>query len=388
MRYGLGYCGSKNGIAEWVCDYIPNSRNFYDLFAGGCAITHCSMLRKKSENYLINDISDVVELFYDAVMGKYKNETRWISREDFYNLKDNAPYIRYCWSFGNRGFEYMYSREVEPWKKALHYARVFGDFSEFAKFGINITNADRVTVARNQDEWKQKYIIWYCKEILHSSLDVLELQKNLTERIERNPEELRNYLLTGLKNAGKRPCDVDKYLGTNGMAGHYFGKSQWVFPTREVYIKLQSFLDLPLEYEKIYGLQDLLQSLQSLESLERLERLESLERLKLSRLSYTEVKIEPDSVIYCDIPYRNTDSYNNTEFDHEAFYSWCEQQTEPVYISEYWMPPERFECIAEIEKTVTYSSGAGNKAIEKLFVPKTQIRSGLYEQHRKQKYLF
>ncbi|MBQ2175720.1 MAG: DNA adenine methylase [Alphaproteobacteria bacterium] len=372
MRYGLGYCGSKNGIAEWVCDYIPNSRNFYDLFAGGCAITHCSMLRKKSENYLINDISDVVELFYDAVMGKYKNETRWISREDFYNLKDNDPYIRYCWSFGNRGFEYMYSREVEPWKKALHYARVFGDFSEFAKFGINITNADRVTVARNQDEWKQKYIIWYCKEILHSSLDVLELQKNLTERIERNSEELRNYLLTGLKIVGKRPCDVDKYLGTNGMAGHYFGKSQWEFPTYEVYVKLQSFLDLPLEYEKIYGLQDLLQSLQRLQSLERLQSLQRLERLTLSVGSYKIVKIEPDSVIYCDIPYRGTAEYIGG-FNHDEFYSWCEQQTELVIISEYDMPRDRFVCIAEKEKPVLLASGTSGKAIERLFIPKHQI---------------
>ena len=365
MRYGLGYCGSKNGIAEWVCDYIPNSRNFYDLFAGGCAITHCSMLRKKSENYLINDISDVVELFYDAVMGKYKNETRWISREDFYNLKDKDSYIRYCWSFGNRGLEYMYSREVESWKKALHYARVFGDFSEFAKFGINITNADRVTVARNKDEWTQKYILWYCQEILHSSLDVLELQKNLTERIERNSEELRNYLLTGLKNSGKRPSDVDKYLGTNGMAGHYFGKSQWVFPTREVYIKLQSFLDLPIEYEEVYGLQDLLQSL------ERLERLQSLERLTLSIGSYKDVKIAPDSVIYCDIPYRGTAEYIGG-FNHDEFYSWCEQQTELVIISEYDMPRDRFVCIAEKEKPVMLAGGVSGKATERLFVPKHQ----------------
>ena len=366
MRYGLGYCGSKNGIAEWICDYIPNSRNFYDLFAGGCAITHCSMLRKKSENYLINDISDVVELFYDAVMGKYKNETRWISREDFKNFKDNDPYIRYCWSFGNRGLEYMYSREVEPWKKALHYARVFGDFSEFAKFGINITNADRVTVARNKDEWEQKYIIWYCKEILHSSLDVLELQKNLTERIERNSEELRNYLLTGLKNAGKRPCDVDKYLGTNGMARHYFSKSQWEFPTREVYIKLQSFLDLPLEYEEIYGLQDLLQSLQSLQSLQRLQR------LTLSVGSYKDVKIVPDSVIYCDIPYRGTAEYIGG-FNHDEFYDWCEQQTELVIISEYDMPRDRFVCIAEKEKPVILAGGVSGKATERLFVSKHQI---------------
>lgn len=375
MRYGLGYCGSKNGIAEWVCDYIPNSRNFYDLFAGGCAITHCSMLRKKSENYLINDISDVVKLFYDAIMGKYKNEIRWISREDFYNLKDKDPYIRYCWSFGNRGLTYMYSREIEPWKKALHYARVFGDFSEFAKFGINITNADRVTVARNEDEWKQKYIIWYCKEILHSSLDVLELQKNLTERIERNSEELRNYLLTGLKNAGKRPSEVDKYLGTNGMAGHYFGKSQWEFPTREMYIKLQSFLDLPLEYEEIYGLQNLSQSLQSLESLQRLERLQSLQslqRLTLSIGSYKDVKIEPDSVIYCDIPYRGTAEYIGG-FNHDEFYSWCEQQTELVIISEYDMPRDRFVCIAEKEKPVMLAGGVSGKATERLFVPKHQM---------------
>ena len=377
MRYGVGYCGSKNGIAEWVCDYIPNSRNFYDLFAGGCAITHCSMLRKKSENYLINDISDVVKLFYNAVMGKYKNETRWINREDFNNLKDKDPYIRYCWSFGNRGLEYMYSREVEPWKKALHYARVFGDFSQFAKFGINITNVDRVIVTRNKDEWKQKYIIWYCKEILHSSLDVLELQKNLTERIERNSEELRNYLLTGLKNAGKRPCDVDKYLGTNGMAGHYFGKSQWEFPTREVYIKLQSFLDLPIEYDEIYGLQDLLQSLQSLQSLESLERLQSLERLeRLERLtlsigSYKDVKIKSDSVIYCDIPYRGTAEYIGG-FNHDEFYDWCEQQTELVIISEYDMPRNRFFCIAEKEKPVMLASGTSGKAIERLFIPKHQ----------------
>ena len=36
------------------------------------------------------------------------------------------------------------------------------------------------------------------------------------------------------------------------------------------------------------------------------------------------------------------------------------------------MPEDRFTCIAEIEKTVTLQSGAGNKAIEKLFIPKHQ----------------
>ena len=43
MRYGLPYMGSKNKIAEWVLSYLPQADNFYDLFCGGCAITHCAI---------------------------------------------------------------------------------------------------------------------------------------------------------------------------------------------------------------------------------------------------------------------------------------------------------------------------------------------------------
>ena len=39
MKYGLPYKGSKNQIAEWVYSYFPKATNFYNLFAGGCAIT-------------------------------------------------------------------------------------------------------------------------------------------------------------------------------------------------------------------------------------------------------------------------------------------------------------------------------------------------------------
>ena len=37
-RYGTPYKGSKNQIAEWVYSHFPKATNFYDLFAGGCAI--------------------------------------------------------------------------------------------------------------------------------------------------------------------------------------------------------------------------------------------------------------------------------------------------------------------------------------------------------------
>ena len=409
MRYGLPYKGSKNGIVPFLIDVFPKKKNFYDLFAGGCSVTHGALLSGKFENYFVNDISDYPEVFLKAINGGFKGEKRWISREDFYNLKDSEPYIRYCWSFGNNGKSYMYSKEIEPWKKALHYARVFNDFSLLEEFGIKTSNADRIAVVKNADEWKKKYILWYCKEVLHSALDVLELQKNLEENIKHNSEELRNYLIEGLKKAGKRQGDVDRYLGTNGMAGHYFCKSQWNFPTREVYEKLQSFLVLPLEYEEIYGLQELLQSLErlqrlerleslerlqslqsleSLQSLQRLESLESLERLTISQKSYSEVEILPDSLVYCDIPYKGTDEYIGG-FNHEEFYKWCARQKELVLISEYKMP-EGFICIAEKEKRVYLQSGGANSATEKLFIPehqkdlwenkKTQLNTNRYRQ--------
>ena len=184
MRYGLPYKGSKNRIAEWVCDNLPNAENFYDLFCGGCAITHCAMLRGKYKTYTINDIADTQELFYDAIMGKYKNETRWISREDFFKLKDNNAYIRYLWSFGNNGKDYLYSREVEPYKKALHYARVFNDFSEFDKMGIELKSATSKNIIQHEKEIKEKYIEWYCKEVLKSDIEIETLRKNLTESLQ------------------------------------------------------------------------------------------------------------------------------------------------------------------------------------------------------------
>ena len=392
MNYGLPYMGSKNKIAEWVVSHFPEKKHFYDLFAGGCAVTHCAMLKSKFETFTINDISRMTELFTDAISGKYAAEKRWISRKDFFALKDNDEYVRICWSFGNKGTNYLYSKEIEPWKKALHYARVYDDFSLMEDFGIK-TDGTSIDIKKNAAEYKEKYIRWYLKNVLKSPEEYESLRSNLEIKIKDNSEKLRAYLLEGLRKAGKTRTEVDRYLGTNGMAGHYFGRSQWEFPTREVYIKLQSLLYLPKNYNEIYGLQSLYESLQSLQSLERLERLQSLERLesleslerleslqRLERLEkfrgdYRNVRIQPDSLIYCDIPYKNTAEYSDGGFDYESFYDWAEMQTEPVIISEYAMPEERFERIDFIEKRVTLS--ATDKAQikeEGLWVPRTQAK--------------
>ena len=389
-NYGFPYKGSKNRLAEKIVKLFPDAENFYDLFCGGCAITHRALIENRWKNYVINDFdSRCPKLFFDAINGKFKNEKRWISREDFYKMKDDDGYVDFCWSFGNNGNCYLYSKEIEPYKKALHFARFYKDFSLFEKMGIKLKSASRIEIKKNKKELKEKYIIWYVKEVLYSDYEFEKLRKDLTEKIKKNREKLRQYLIDALKKSGLTQSEVDRRNG-NQMSGHYFGKSQWKFPTREEYKKMQEFLPLEKDYDEIYGLQDLMQSLerlQSLESLQRLQSLQSLQRLQslesleslqslqsLERLckSYNEIEIKPNSIIYCDIPYKGTDKYNNIDFDHEAFYDWCKNQRELCFISSYEMP-EDFIPIAEFPHRSILSATKNNLVLEKVFIPKHQL---------------
>ena len=45
MNYGLPYKGSKAKIADRILNLMPSAGTFYDLFAGGMAVTHAAMLR-------------------------------------------------------------------------------------------------------------------------------------------------------------------------------------------------------------------------------------------------------------------------------------------------------------------------------------------------------
>ena len=108
----MPYQGSKNKIAEWVISNLPPGDVLVDLFAGGCAITHAALVSGNYKKVIANDITDVPSLFVDAVNGKFANEKRWISREDFFKHKDTEPYVSLCWSFGNNRRSYMYSKEI------------------------------------------------------------------------------------------------------------------------------------------------------------------------------------------------------------------------------------------------------------------------------------
>lgn len=368
MSYGLPYKGSKNSIAKWVISNLPASHTFVDLFAGGCAVTHAAILSGKFGRFIANDITEYPQVFRDAIDGKYRNECRWISREDFFRLKDIDPYVRLCWSFGNGMRSYLYNPEAERFKKHLHaifFAKTPGEASlmwrgfvrEFAK------------VRKEIEDLTQK-VLKLCEECgvapQYNADGTLNTKAIHTDVFRVKSAYLRKYLQNALKLSGLTQKDVDRHLG-NQMSGHYFGKSQWMLPTSEQYEKLQEILPaLTIPWAFLNESLQSLERLERLQSLESLQSLQSLERLKLSRKDYSDVAIPPGATVYCDPPYANTSGYID-DFDHERFYRWLRSMEFPVFVSEYSMPDD-FICFASIDKACTYSSSKTIKRVEKMFV--------------------
>ena len=121
-NYGLPYKGSKNKIARWVVSYLPAGGTLYDLFCGGCAVTHAAIEAKKFKHFVINDITPgLSQFFVDCIHGKYSNRTEFVSHEEFDAKKDKDLFIRLIWSFGNNLHTYLYNRDIEEFKRIVHY---------------------------------------------------------------------------------------------------------------------------------------------------------------------------------------------------------------------------------------------------------------------------
>lgn len=269
MTYGLPYKGSKSRIADKIVALLPKADTLYDVFAGGCAITHAALLTNKYNHIVMNDITDVPQLFLDAAHGLYHDFRQWVSRSEFEMFKDADPFIRVIYSFGNDCSTYMYGKDIEPYKKAAH----------------KLICAD--TVRERRIAFKE-----FVRQLSKISDSEQAMKLEHLERLER----------------------------------------------------LQRF---PM--------------LQSLESFGRLEMLQQ---------DYRTLTFKENSIIYCDPPYKDTRKYAAVgNFDSEAFYEWCRQQTQPIFISEYSMPDD-FECIAQFKVTKQMSAKGGGHAIEKLFTLK------------------
>lgn len=128
--YGIPYMGSKTKIAIDILRQLPKGNRFVDLFGGGFAMSHAAFLSARYQRVLYNDFNPlIVDLVKGGLKGRYNYgvfQPKFITREEFYDKKESDGYIKYIWSFGNSGHEYMFSKEIEPLKHMAHDFVVFG----------------------------------------------------------------------------------------------------------------------------------------------------------------------------------------------------------------------------------------------------------------------
>lgn len=220
----------------------------------------------------------------------------------------------------------MYSRAIEPYKRALHYAIVLDDFAPMQELMPEVAQSVREAIHWIRNTHDRRVT---AQNVIVKTLKRLTGDNYAHQIIQSNP------LYKTIRHTSRNTP------GLNSLK------------------RLQS-----------------LESLDRLQSLESLERLERLQSLRVTSLSYDEIDIPPDAVVYCDPPYHASDNslYEGTAkaFDHCAFYDWCVcvSKTNPIFISEYSIEDDRFEVVAEKQKMTSMSSVKSFNVTERLYTVK------------------
>ena len=214
----------------------------------------------------------------------------------------------------------MYSKAIEPYKRALHYAIVFDDFAPMQELMPEVAQAVRDAIQGQNDLHDRR---------ITAQNVIVKTLKRITDDNFAHPVIQNNPLYQTIRHTSRNT------------------------PI------LQS-----------------LHSLERMQSLQRLQSLQSLESLRLTSLSYDEIDIPDGAVVYCDPPYHACDKrlYESTAktFDHCAFYDWCVSvsKTNPIFISAYSIEDDRFEVVAEKQKMTSMSPKTTFNVTERLYTVK------------------
>ena len=395
--------GSKSKIADAIISALPSGGRFVDLFGGGFAMSHCALLSHKYDGVLYNEINPLLpELVNRCINGDISPE--WVTRERFQAEKENDGYIKYIWSFGSNGREYLYAKEIEDIKRASHEFCLHGTpikglnvVMPTSLIGHTITDRRLILQATAKDEFAR----------------LINTEAGLTEeyaeykRIIDGTSDVVKYMAveftTWLRSTGIRASEIDA-LTDSFMSSHYLctkTDGQPAIPTPEMFERLKRSPKIKEIPERILELIDPTkrkaealkkaqedkdnkrQRLTHVDKCERLwfldlltrndalQRLERLQRLAISCGSYTEYKHQRGDIVYCDPPYMGCAGYNpndkgNTDFDSVVFFDWAYKQPYPIYISHYPLPDEfnagRFYKLFSVDKRQTLN-GQGNGAL-------------------------
>lgn len=375
-KIGITYKGSKRKIAgkllQVMRDNCPQATHFYDLFGGGGSMSFCALANGYSVVY--NDLNKRSFYCFDFVTTQQLTSEylRFISRDEFHKLRAEEPnyynsIMTLVYSFGSDCRTYFCNPEKEKFKRMGHELVVDNKLESAEFFDSYFEDLGGVGGV--------------CKHLQNSVFPSIDW----TER--------RKYFINVVH---KLEVIAVAKLGRKFKYGDY----------EAIYKMKQS--DICKMVEKSGGLSDMhrldLGKVKNLEQLGRLQNLRFLQPLnaisslttqqqitqqeksynllqKMS-LDYRDVPITttPDeTILYFDPPYIGTSGYslNGTHtskgFDHQEFYSYCidlAKQGFKVFISEYTMPADRFQCILEIDTISTMGAASNStKRVEKLFTP-------------------
>ena len=213
MNYGMPYMGSKSKIAERIIHTLPSGKRLVDLFGGGGAISHCAKLSGKWDTVLYNELNPLVcEVLQDAMDGKYSYDVfkpEWVSREEFMAKRDTCGYIKYIWSFGNNGRDYLFGKDTEEYKRMFHQMVVFGDYTDNIYPDLHIP--DELINIKERRLWLKKWV----REKLGSRTGGLEQLEQLErlQQLEQLQVSNKSYLDVELHDGDVIYCDPP-YAGT------------------------------------------------------------------------------------------------------------------------------------------------------------------------------
>lgn len=163
------------------------------------------------------------------------------------------------WNMEDLGLEWD-GLNVSPEEFGEEFALPSGEKDNIGVMNFCVTERQRelINLAIQAAQYSEDYDDSKNKNGNRNGLEVIARQwvlskmENIGEddekKLRQKVDELREYLCQSLSRSGRSCSDVDKLLGTKGMAGHYFGGSQWEFPRLEAYKKMGEIMQLPRDY--------------------------------------------------------------------------------------------------------------------------------------------
>lgn len=330
-RYGLVYMGSKEKILHlirYIFEREYKKENFIDLFCGGFSVSNFA-LQKTNFNVYSNDLNKYVIALYEEVIFNdskqfEKIKYKWISREEFNNVRDYPDmypqyyvgYVLTVWSFGCNQRDYLYAKDLEADKEAIHQAIVFDDWS----------------LIRENPTFKGLY------EAVPENIRAIDYTRFKAKRV-----HFMQYLKEFIKER-----QLDEQLG----------RLQQLERVQQIESLSQ------MEHVDVINKAVKSSNRLKLGNVDYIEFYESIPKEVLEK-----------SFIYCDPPYEDTKKYHaGKDFDYEKFWQWFRDCPYPVYVSSYKAPSDIEPLNFELKQV---NLDNGNKNTDR-FAPKKKAVENIY----------